>query len=279
MNYMSSLAKSISSHDGTAIYYEIDPSSNKEKYLVLLHGLGSDITAWQSERNALRKLGFPTLALDLRGHGLSGHPKDKASYDLWNFAKDVLWVLQKEDIVKPVLIGHCFGGMVAITFEAAYPKTSRVLILVDTSYKPPYFGAKLAHNVLINKIISIITDHVPNIGSTGHGDYKKFVETWDYDPRRILADILHTSLRSYLLSCEQILALDATSLLKKITVPTLVIEGTNDIIFPPKVAIDLAHRIKRAEIEFIPGANHILVLNNPDDLVSAIVRFTKKIGF
>ncbi|MBI3092747.1 MAG: alpha/beta fold hydrolase, partial [Candidatus Levybacteria bacterium] len=261
-----SVANSIKSFDKISISYEIDPSPHKKRYLVFLHGLGSDLTAWKSERETLRNLGFPTLALDLRGHGLSGRPDNESAYELGNFVKDVLSVLEKEGIEKPVLVGHCFGGMVAIALEGTYSKTSRALILVDTSYKPPYFGKKLAHNVLINKIVSIFANHVPNIGRAGHVDYKKFIGTWDYDPKRILADILHTSLRSYLLTCEQILGFDATSLLKRISVPTLVVEGTNDIIFPPHVASELHKRIKTSEVDFIPSANHILVLNNPGDL-------------
>lgn len=274
-----SIPSSIKSFDQTSIYYEIDPSSRKKEYLVFLHGLSSDLTCWRKERDGLRKLGYLTLAIDLRGHGLSGHPKEEKSYTMMSFVNDVLLVIKKEKLVKPVLIGHCLGGMIALSLEAINPHTSKALILVDTSYKPPYFGTRLAHNILLKRFISLLAKHVPNIGTPGHGQYQKFIGTWDYNPRRVLADILHTSLQSFLYALESFLGFDATTLLKRVGVPTLVIEGTDDIIFPPKVAEDLASRIRTSELDFIPNANHILVLNNPDDLVKTIIRFLQKINF
>lgn len=273
-----SLPSSIKSFDGTTIYYEIDLSPHK-KYLVFLHGLGGDLTAWNKERDGFRKLGYKTLALDLRGHGLSGRPKHIESYNMEYFTNDVIEILKKEKIEKPVIIGHCFGGMVTIALEGIHPGTSQALVLVDTSYKSPYFSGIVAHNILLNKIVSLITKHTPKKHLLKHTDYSKFFGTSDFDLKRILNDILHTSLRSYLLSVENILSYDAKTLLGKISVPTLIVEGANDLIFPPKVAEDLASRIKTAELDFIPNANHILVLNNPLDLVTTITRFLKKIRF
>ncbi|MBI2622701.1 MAG: alpha/beta fold hydrolase, partial [Candidatus Levybacteria bacterium] len=112
---------------------DLDPSPHKKRYLVFLHGLGSDLTAWKSERETLRNLGFPTLALDLRGHGLSGRPDNESAYELGNFVKDVLSVLEKEGIEKPVLVGHCFGGMVAIALEGTYSKNVHLFLLIQAT--------------------------------------------------------------------------------------------------------------------------------------------------
>lgn len=276
---VSSQQKTIKSRDGIAIFYDIDVVENKDAFLFFVHGLGGDSTAWDNERTKLNDHGYATVAIDLRGHGKSDRPADEKSYEMDFFAQDILGIIKKENIKKTVLVGHCFGGMVTLTLEGKYPKTAESLILVDTSYKPPYIGSTLAHHVLLNKIVSIIFEHAPNIHIAGHADFSKFVGTSDYDARRILSDVLHTSLRSYLLSCERLLEFDATTLLNKIQIPTLVVDGTKDSIFPPKVAEDLSHRIKRSEIEFIEGANHVLVINNPDDLVVVMHKFLKKTGY
>ncbi len=274
-----SVTKKIVSFDGTEIFYNYIKGTKKDKWLIFLHGLGGDLTAWDKERIAIKALGYSTLAIDLRGHGLSKRPKIEEAYDLNNFVKDVLVILDEEKIQKPVLVGHCLGGMISLTLEGTHPKTSQGLILVDTSYKPPYLVNILSDHAVLNKIVHLLANHIPAIGIYKHVDFSKFVGTTDLDPKRILSDVLHTSLKSYLLICEDLIGYDASELLKRIVVPTLVIEGTEDIIFPPKVARDLGHRIKKAQVDFIQGANHILVINNPEDVVLEIHTFLKKIQF
>ena len=73
--------------------------------------------------------------------------------------------------------------------------------------------------------------------------------------------------------------MDAKQLLDKISVPTLVLEGEEDSIFPPDIAEYIHKRIKKSQLEFIPNANHILVLNNPKELEKGIQSFLEKIKF
>lgn len=273
-------SKSIKSYDRTEIYYEVaHVSSSSRKFLVFLHGLGGDLTAWESERNSFHHLGYSTIAVDLRGHGLSGRPNNESSYSLNNFAFDILEVLRNEKAKKVALIGHCFGGMVALSLEGTYPKTSKALVLVDTSYKPPWFGQIATHSLFLQKIVRLIGEHIPEIRLKHHADFAKFKGSWDWDAKRLLSDILHTSLKSYLLLCDSLCQFNATELLQRISVPTLIIEGTRDSIFPPKVAKELNHRIKKSQIEFVDDANHIIIINNPKDLVIGIQKFLKKIKF
>ncbi|MBI2033283.1 MAG: alpha/beta hydrolase, partial [Candidatus Levybacteria bacterium] len=276
MKKHATVAKSVQSHDNISIYYEIDFIHNCKNYLIFLHGLGGDLTAWKNERDAFRALGYPTLALDLRGHGLSEHPHTEKAYHLDNFARDVLTIMEKEKVKKAVIVGHCFGGMIALTLEGKHPKTSDSLILVDTSYKAPSWGAVFAHHILLTKILNLLANHAPNVGSPGHTDYSKYIGSSDFNAYRIYHDLMNTSLRTYFLICEQLTQYDATTLLKKILIPTLVIEGGKDSIFPPHIAQELSDRLKTSHMELIPNANHVLVINNPKDVVKDIYKFLKK---
>lgn len=272
-------AKSVKSFDRTEIYYEVSHGPQKKKFLVFLHGLGAALNAWDPERTALQNLGYSTIAIDLRGHGLSGRPTHEDAYGFDYFAYDVLEVLRNEKAEGAILIGHCFGGMVALTVEGTYANTSKGLILVDTSYKPPFFVAPFVNHPLLNTLITKFAAHLPQYSIAGHANFLQYKNTPDIHLQRILSDILHTSLKSYLLLCEALVSYDATTLLKKILVPTEIIQGTNDSIIPPSTAQDLHHRIKKSYLEFVPGANHILVTSNPKDLVKDIERFLKKIRF
>ena len=266
------------SFDKAKIYYEKN-KGDTNKWLIFLHGFGGDLTAWNNTRNYFHDLGISTIALDLRGHGLSDRRNDKNFYKFENFAKDVSLLLAKEGILNPVIIGHCFGGMVSIYYEAQFPNSSRGLVLVDTSYKPPFFSSNFVTKAFFDRMINLFIKIMPDIKKVGRADYSKFVGSSDLNPRRILTDILHTSLKTYLQISKQLVKLDAKKLLDKILVPTLVIEGENDSIFPPNIARSLSKRIKNSQLDLIEGANHIIVLNNPKELGEAIEEFLKKIKF
>lgn len=278
LNYFYMSGKYFTSFDGAKIYYH-KTTKDKNKWLIFLHGFGGDLTAWQKERAYFTRLGFSTVAMDLRGHGYSDRVDNKDFYKLENFAKDVRALIEHESIKNTVIIGHCFGGMVSIYFQSLFPKLSKGLILIDTSYKPPFIGNSFVSRVLLTHILDLLSKVMPNVERKGHINFNKFVGTSDLDIKRIFSDILHTSLRSYLMLCDNLVNLDAEKLLGKITVPTLVVEGTNDSIFPPEIAQALSKRIKNSQLTLIEGANHIIVINNPKDLEKTMEDFLLKIGF
>lgn len=278
LNYFHMSGKYLKSFDGAKIYYQKE-EKDKNRWLVFLHGFGGDLTAWDSTRSYFKTLGISTLALDLRGHGFSDRGDNKEFYKFENFAKDLNLILKKEGIENATVVGHCFGGMVSIYFEAQFPHSSKGLVLVDTSYKPPFLGKTRVAKVFFEEFINLLLKVVPDIKKSGRADYTKFVGTSDLNLKRILSDILHTSLKSYLLISNNLVNLDAQNLLDKILVPTLVIQGENDTIFPPKIAQYLSKRIKNSQLELIEGANHIIVINNPKDLSKTINEFLVKINF
>lgn len=270
--------KYLTSFDGARIYYE-KTTQDKNKWLIFLHGFGGDLGAWEKEISYFKNLGYSTLALDLRGHGLSSKSEIQDFYKLENFAKDLKLLLETEKIKNPVILGHCFGGMVATYFQTQYPQISKALILIDTSFKPPFISPHGVPQVFLKHLFDLLIKIMPNIKTPGHADFDQFVGGPDIDLKRILSDMLHTSLKSYLLLCDQLTGLNTKNLLSKIKVPTLIIQGSEDSIFPIEVAQYLHSRIKKSQLDIIEGANHILVLNNPKQLEQSIESFLLKINF
>ena len=66
---------------------------------------------------------------------------------------------------------------------------------------------------------------------------------------------------------------DRQSDLKRITVPTLVLVGEDDVISPPAEAREIAGSIPHARLEIIPAAGHLAPYENPTAANDAIVRF------
>lgn len=265
------------SFDGARIFCSY--SKRSDKWLIFLHGLGGDETAWEKEKAYFTKLNYSTLAVDLRGHGLSARSQEKGFYAMENFGEDLYLLIKHFKIKNACLVGHCFGGMIAIIFAAKYKRLLKSLILVDTSYKAPFISNRLIDRNIIKLLLDILSKNLPDFHIKGHVNFNSFIGTSDFDWKRLSSDIMHTSLRSYLSICSNLIDFDGKTLLSKIAVPTLVVEGEKDSIFPPDIARFISGRIKNNELDLVPEANHIIVINNPIELIESIESFLRKINF
>ena len=109
-----------------------------EPGVVLVHGLAGSGWVWAPV--ARRLIGARrTIALDLRGHGLSDAPTDDGAYDLDVLAEDVVAVAEGSgllgDATGPdpavVLVGHGFGAIAAAAAAAVLGRRCARLVLVD----------------------------------------------------------------------------------------------------------------------------------------------------
>jgi len=78
---------------------------------------------------------FHCVAYDHRRHGHSDHSDD---YSYASLTADLLAVIQQAGLAKPILVGHSWGGMIALIFAAAHPGESSGVIAVDGIIPPHY---------------------------------------------------------------------------------------------------------------------------------------------
>jgi pimeloyl-ACP methyl ester carboxylesterase len=104
--------------------------------IVLVHGLAGSAWAWTPVARRLRAV-RRTVAMDLRGHGLSDAPTSPGAYELSALASDVVAVdegsgaLEAESGLGVVLAGHGFGAIVAAIAAVELGERCRRLVLVD----------------------------------------------------------------------------------------------------------------------------------------------------
>jgi pimeloyl-ACP methyl ester carboxylesterase len=98
--------------------------------LVLIHGLGANLAFWFFGPAQLLADRYQVVMYDLRGHGRS--PMPRSGYDLGSMAGDLLSLLDRLGVAQADLVGHSFGGRVALTFAALYPHRVRKLVIADT---------------------------------------------------------------------------------------------------------------------------------------------------
>ena len=275
---MVAYAKSFLSKDNTEIYYEIShPVKSHRHTLIFLHGLGGDLTAWYGEKFFFEKEGFQTVVVDLRGHGLSERKKNLNSYKLDCFVNDIISLIEHEKLQKPVIIGHCFGGIIAMILASKFPEIIEALILIDTSYKAPKVSKLITQHEALKNLFLFIMKHASEFHLKGHANNKYFINTTDYDWKRILSDIAHVSLKSYMMISKNLWNLNILDALVKIKNPTLIVEGLDDSVFTPEIAKKIQKRIIKSDLYLMKNANHILVLNKVKDLNSVIYNYLGKL--
>ena len=99
--------------------------------VVLLHGLATNRAFWYaSHAQDLVAAGYRVTLFDLRGHGYSDQPD--SGYSAVAMAEDLRAVVQQLSLQQPILIGHSYGGGVALEFAAQYPSQVGALALLDT---------------------------------------------------------------------------------------------------------------------------------------------------
>lgn len=269
--------KKVKSFDGTFINYCIKKSES-DQFLVFVHGAGGDLTAWNSEVNFFQNKEYSTLAIDLRGHGLSDRPSKLNDYQLDNFAKDIKVVLDKEKITNFVIIAHCFGGMVTMEFQKLYPNIAKRYILIDTTSKAPQRlkAVRLLGSPILPIFNFLLQTRFLDRKKFDHVDFDKFIGTGDMNVERIYSDISHTTFRSWLFTYQHIAQFDGREALKNINVPVLIIHGEDDKVFGVKKALEINGLVDKSILDIIPQANHIIVINNPEILSDKIYSFLQK---
>ena len=95
--------------------------------VLLLHGLGCDHTTWSPMMQQLSRR-FTVVAPDLLGHGASDKPR--ADYTLGGYANGMRDLLAVLGIDRVTVVGHSFGGGVAMQFAYQFPQQTERLMLI-----------------------------------------------------------------------------------------------------------------------------------------------------
>ena len=96
--------------------------------IVLVHGLASSMRIWDYVAPLLAK-SFEVVAYDQRGHGESQKPE--VGYDLQTMVEDLDGLIQALDLGNPLVVGHSWGGTIALGYAASHPADCAGIALVD----------------------------------------------------------------------------------------------------------------------------------------------------
>ncbi len=256
--------------------------------LLLLHGLGCDHTTWSPVIARLSRR-FTVLAPDLLGHGLSAKPR--GDYSLGGYANGMRDLLALLDIDRATVVGHSFGGGVAMQFAYQFPQYTERLMLVA----PGGLGRE------VNPLLRALT--LPGAGPAlavatsapvraaarlagtrahawrlpGFADAPGALAVLDglRDPRQRDA-FLHV-LRAVVDWRGQVVTMNDRAYLAS-HMPTCVLWGERDTVFPARHAAAAAGALTGARVVMVPGAGHFPHVEYPDRFVRALTDFVRTTG-
>jgi pimeloyl-ACP methyl ester carboxylesterase len=101
--------------------------------VLLVHGWACD-HSFLAPQLAFFGRAHRSVAVDLRGHGMSDAPEQ--NYTMAGFADDLAWLCAQINLERPVVIGHSMGGNVALELAARYPELPTAIALIDSVILP-----------------------------------------------------------------------------------------------------------------------------------------------
>ena len=109
-------------------YMDVPPSAAANgKTVVLLHGKSFSGNYWAHMIATLTAQGYRVIAPDQIGFGKSSKPDIRYRFDL--LARNTKMLLDSLGVSRAAIVGHSFGGMLAVYFARDYPETTAVLAL------------------------------------------------------------------------------------------------------------------------------------------------------
>ena len=223
---------------------DIDPGASLGT-MVFLHGFGGHAPQWQAQIECFVD-DYHIVAPDLRGHGRSDKPY--TSYTLDEILGDVEAVLRETNVPERfILFGHSFGGAVAAAYAARHPERVEKLILIGTaSHFELSRWIRIAYNIPTPLLQMLMTRFMRYVYSPAHAlkqYYENALKPWD------------------------------GSIFPTIKVPTLVIRGQRDFVFPQAAYGAVAKMIPGAQEVIVPVSAHLVQLERADAVNRAIQRF------
>jgi len=229
--------------------------------LVILHGWGSSKEKWQALKKELEKKEIRVLAPDLPGF------KDESKLSrAWTFDDYLRWLealLKKEE--KFFLLGHSFGGGLAVKFASRHPDKIKGLILVSAGI----VRMKTKKIVLISKIAHIFNNFcfLPGYKTAQKLIYYKILKRPDY--LKAKGELKQTF--------KNIIAEDLTPILSKIKTRTLIIWGKNDKLTPLQDAEIIHKNLKNSQLKIFDNVGHLVHRDlGAKVLAQEIIKFIKQ---
>lgn len=235
----------------------------------LVHGAGGNKDQWRAQWRTLAAQGHDLVAVDLIGHGESPRPREPSLYAGAELIADLMALFDRHRGARNVLVGHSYGSGLVLRMLLALRDAGRAdavaaAVLIGTGVfrgehpiraiplatlraNRPALDADFRARAWHPSADRALVDHEMRLASRNSlAAYKALFEAPDWaDPARI----------------------------PELDLPVLVLAGADDAITPPEGARALAALLPRATLDVVPRACHLPMLEQPEHVDAALLRF------
>lgn len=245
------------------LHHEVEGAGRN---VLLLHPVGLDLT-FLAPLAALLAQRYRVMRMDLRGHGRSPATPLARGFD--DYAADVHETLIAQRFAPCAAVGFSFGGMVAQTLAIRHPAdvTALVASACQCTHTPESRekAASRATNVEDGGMATEVDAALARWFTPAFRAAGQDAPTRE----RLMTD----DPRGWAQGWRAIASLDTLPLLATIRVPSLALAGEVDVSSPPAQLKVIADAIPGAQMTVIPGAPHMLFIEQPDAVARALVDF------
>lgn len=268
--------------DGARIaYYTRDKSAETVPLIVISGGPGSDHRYMHAggafERLALARR---VVMYDQRATGSAAPAPETPTIDMW--VSDIEAVRKHLGAERIDLLGHSFGGYLAMSYAVAHPERARSLILVDSSQPD------LENNVqLMNELFPDRANAWRSLRASLDEPFRAeeialFFSMEFADPGWLDRYVAHVTGLIYDVDTNEglradIARRDLDSQIEAIMAPTLVIHGRFDAILATSTSWSLHQRLENSRFEVFERSGHMPFIEEADPFAQRVADFLRDI--
>jgi 3-oxoadipate enol-lactonase len=259
--------------DNLNIYYEIQGNETAKETLVFLNGLSQSTASWLLTTPYFKE-NYKIILIDFIFQGQSDKTGDWRTFD--QHANDVVNIFNQLKEGKVIIVGLSYGSLVAQHMAVNSPEHISKLVLISTfAHKTPYFeaielswwralelgGYSLMLDIMLPSVLSENYFTNPLIPI----DLMKQARQESIDDKQALFKLMRATKERE----------DYRKKLVNIAIPTIVIQGEKDLLFPVHMAKEVSDSIPKSKLVIIPNAGHTLNLEAVPQMSKVIYDFIK----
>ncbi len=278
--------------NGTSLFFDVEGSElqlrgrvvkNLPVCFVLHGGPGLDHTGFRPWLSSLADI-VQLVYLDLRGQGRSA-PAPLETCTISQMADDLEQFRRYLGIERPVIMGHSYGGFVALTYATRYPDNCAALITVDSAAKVNAEAAMATAQRQTQAQPEVFQALLRGFGGEVQTDaqlhawWKEVTPLYmkEYDPisTGLMFDRMkmNVAVLNHTLTSGELATYDVTAQLEAIKAPVLAVCGESDWITPVDSSWTIAQNVALGKLIVLQEAGHFSYLEQSAQFTQAVREF------
>jgi sigma-B regulation protein RsbQ len=248
---------------------------NGSQPMMFAHGFGGNQTMWNRILPAFEE-NYQIVLFDHLGSGKSDISAYNAERygELKRFALDVLEICEALNLSDVILVGHSVGSMIGILASIYAPQTFTRLILVCPSpyylNEPDYQGGFERSD--LDELIDLMDKNY-----IGWASYIAPLAMKNPDSPELTRELEASFLNADRAIANQFAKVtfysDNRKFLPQVSVPSLILQSTNDIFAAPEIGVYMHHHLSNSTLRNLEANGHFPHISNPSEFIAVLKQY------